>query len=608
MFQSKIEAYFFALHCLQNLVNGEAVSDVGRKGIEDIRIAIENHEQDPLKISRLLMSISKQLANHQNKKSLIVAAIEIGHAEYRASLYEKFLNPLGRRFESEIPIQMLLKPTPSMMQSVGFMSMQLIMAIQQVNEQDPEYGLSGPTGGFFLTSLKQCPIGFGAFDEVPDINHIVKILRENKPQMLKEIMHIHFKFALCTFRHFNFTGIAPQRPPIGKMLEIVKSLGFRSDPSIFFIRLSEDRNSYISDDLMYSNRFYHDRGRLGELVINSVDDYKLYMGLMREDDGWLNKGFPMSTPGWAPDVKLQAANLNSPYTRDLIENDAIYVSGPSGMLALFLGQMECLANFESLAEKQYYLAAITAYMVAGGFHSLHELLGPAEYFLGLVPDYLVSVPIDDCLAAPPNFHQFYAQLIQNDANFAEVYESGWLNLQAFFAESYLSRVGLTSPPLNLRKPALDAINIYLMNRDANVLGFFRSRGRQRAETVYALLLQTESPLEHLTIIYALLIGKRGKHLRTSLLIGLRFSEKEEAIDFIRTEINLLLNGAANAEKQETQVVDSIISELARYLDQAYKFKQNSVYPPLLTVLKKCSTDAFPSSSASAASSSSQFGL
>ena len=87
--------------------------------------------------------------------------------------------------------------------------------------------------------------------------------------------------------------------------------------------------------------------------------------------------------------------------------------------------MECFVNLSSVEKKQSYLAAIAAYIVAGGFHSLHEIVAPAEYALGLVPGYNVSVPTQAQQALPPNFHQFYSQLMEHDPDFKLVYEEGW---------------------------------------------------------------------------------------------------------------------------------------------------------------------------------------
>lgn len=78
------------------------------------------------------------------------------------------------------------------------------------------------------------------------------------------------------------------------------------------------------------------------------------------------KDFPSLPFKWVADCKNQTPDLGSQYFKDEIENNAIYVAGPSGMTSLLLGQMETLANLENEDLKKNYLTAIAIYIVAEG--------------------------------------------------------------------------------------------------------------------------------------------------------------------------------------------------------------------------------------------------
>ncbi len=60
---------------------------------------------------------------------------------------------------------------------------------------------------------------------------------------------------------------------------------------------------------------------------------------------------------------IACLDMNSRTVLDYLENDAIYVTGPSGMTSLLLGQMEVLGNFETVALKRHYLSAAIAMLL-----------------------------------------------------------------------------------------------------------------------------------------------------------------------------------------------------------------------------------------------------
>lgn len=432
MFKSKVEAYIYALSTLEALKPslGEHATKAIGVAIKQIRIAVENHEQNPKVVADILKNVAKlkQLESGSANKLHLLANI-IEKASYKQTRQEKFENPLGRRFESQMQVELLQNPTDEMMASVKIMSNQISDLIGKPNNSENHCEQNHLRQ--FLENLKHNAhyIGFGGLDKKPSIKEVKEILASNKPEDLSTIMFIHFKFAQIVFREISSTLKPPVRPPVGELLNIVKSLGFKKNPKEFFSTLNRERVGHISDTLFYGATLYKERGR-GQVDRTVLPTKR--MGLMRNSTGVYNEDMPEANQTWHPDVEYQEPNLKSPFVRDVVENDAVYVAGPSGMTSLFLGQMEVLANFETVAEKQAYLAAVSAYMIAGGFHSLHKVIGPAQHVLKLVPDYKVSVPKPNQTAEPPNYHAFYGMLEKNFPQYKQVRSQGWEKLISFF--------------------------------------------------------------------------------------------------------------------------------------------------------------------------------
>ncbi|WP_045105246.1 hypothetical protein [Legionella hackeliae] len=299
-------------------------------------------------------------------------------------------------------------------------------------------------------------IALGGYDnkDTPTVEGIKKTLMENNPEDLIQIMFIHFKFAQKIYRSVPIKT-APAREPVGKFADIVKEF-WRGDPKEFFTKgiangwEGQSLRSCVADAKMYNSRLYTAWGNRGrEGYMSSERTHQL--GLMLNSQREYEVGFPTHRSQWATDCKNQGANLSSPYVVDLIENHAVYVAGPSGMTSMFLGQMEVVANFENEELKKNYLAAVASYIVGGGFHSLHEVIGPAQYTLNLVPDYNVSVPENGKLALPPNYNQFFKQQAAIDPEFSARREAAWQRYLTYFNDSYAPKhiEGFAKTPLAL---------------------------------------------------------------------------------------------------------------------------------------------------------------
>ncbi|MAZ38957.1 MAG: hypothetical protein CMF49_02470 [Legionellales bacterium] len=98
-----------------------------------------------------------------------------------------------------------------------------------------------------------------------------------------------------------------------------------------------------------------------------------------------------------------------------------------------------------------FLAAIQAYIVAGGFHSIDEVLLPAHYCLGLLPGYYTDEP-KTLNPKAPNTSVFYSKLCEIDSNYQSILSSAW---QAFInfhlqRQTILSTVTQESCHLTMR--------------------------------------------------------------------------------------------------------------------------------------------------------------
>ncbi|WP_454785526.1 hypothetical protein [Legionella sp. WA2024007413] len=434
-FKSKSEAYFFALYNLMELEKNDSNARDAMKEmntIEEMKILIENHEQDPKKAATLLTTLAEKITNEEHQTLLRDIASTIEHSAYQQTLQEKYENPLARRFESEMQIALLKNPTDKMMESVNHVSQALLNVFEQIEHQG--YGDILDEFAENLTSGKE-QTGFGSQPVQINLDQVKQILQRNDPNDFNQIMFIQFLFAQKWMRKLPESILPPNRnAPTGKMLELVKEYNngeYRDNPQAFFQEFDGMKLKFISDIQIYGSELFRadpTRGREGGLP----NTFSSQMGLMRV--GQNQEGLDVDRSSWTPDSKYQEPNLDAPFTRDLIENDAIYAAGPSGMTSLFMGIMENYGNFTSVEAKQHYLSAVSAYMVSGGLHSLHEVLGPAQYALDLIPGYQVSPPSKDTVANPPNFHQFYQQQMNLDPQFASRYQEGWQKMMEAYAK------------------------------------------------------------------------------------------------------------------------------------------------------------------------------
>jgi hypothetical protein len=433
VFHSRPEAYTYAIWLLSKFEQRYPELKAIPACIERVRVAFENHEQNVSGVCDFIRKANLPL-NDGDTGLLNTLIADISNRKFEQNSKQKFENPLGRRAESELAIQWLLNPTPKMMEAVGRVSQEILKVITDLEKNDPDKLLDE-----LLDSLdiSEGPITCGGFQGVPNVARVKTVLQDNKRDMLAKIMHIHYKFAAKTVRQAPIQhGV--EREPVGKLAEIIREIWKNRPLASFFkegINQDNDKGityrSYIANVKMYDSPLYtaeRGRGRFGPLKNKQSTQLGLMLTPVKDLEYLLS--------AWNPDCKCQDANLQSNYVLDLIENDTVYVSGPSGMTSLLLGQMEILANFENLELKQHYLAAVAGYVVGGGFHSLHEVIGPAQYALELVPGYSVVVPNPKDKAPPPNYNLFFAQQAAIDPEFNVRRELAWKRHLNSFEKNY----------------------------------------------------------------------------------------------------------------------------------------------------------------------------
>ncbi len=473
-FRSKIEAYSYTLLTLYRIREHMTLwhpepdplqmLDINRC-IRGLRKAIENHQQNPLVITRHVNKLAEQLSNPEHSTILKQIIKGIKSSDFQQTLEEKFENPLPRRLESELAISLLRNPTAAMMDAVGRLSSKLIEHMDSLNEQGKltKYLI------LFSVHAKFHRIFGGLM--LPYVVEIKRILTANNPRELLNIMFIHYVFAQGIIRKEPIL-CAPVRVPAGKLAEIIEDYYESIDAEEFFSHAISDNSfigeihrQFISDTVIYGSDLYtaidKKRGRLNHYIPKK---HTHHMGLMLPEQQHHEKNLPQLQTVWYPDCKSQIPDFASAYVTDSIQNDTVYVSGPSGMTSVLLGQMEMLCNFESEDLKKHYFTAIASYIVSGGYHSWHEVLGPAQYCLDLIPGYKVQVPSSEVLAKPPNYNQFFKQQSAIDPQFRKRRQTAWHNYLHYFNQTCLSQnieSNYQPIPDTLRKAIVADLDKYL---------------------------------------------------------------------------------------------------------------------------------------------------
>src|SRR3990167_3642794 len=340
-FTSYIEAYSYTLLQLNELktkykdfLKLTVALDIC---LDQVKFAVENHNNNASQlcqfIKTFLLAKSYQpdfplTSDDKEQLSYLIKVIE--SSPYRQIDIEKFENPLARRLESEWAITLIKNPTPAMMQAVEITSKFIIQCLNIPSEKIP-FLLD------FLISLgpkSSSPIRFGCFALTPCVKTVQTILAANKPSQFAEIMNIHYQFFWKIFRDLPIKRDVKNHV-VGKFSSIIRELCDKEE--VFFHDLlpqSRYHRGYISDvKFSHSNLYLAEDGTRGRNGPQIKEKYYHCSGLMLANQAQYEKDLPQYPVAWGPDCKTQSPNLNSQYVRDLNDYNAVYVAGPSGMMA-----------------------------------------------------------------------------------------------------------------------------------------------------------------------------------------------------------------------------------------------------------------------------------
>jgi hypothetical protein len=290
-------------------------------------------------------------------------------------------------------------------------------------------------------------------------------LKENSN--LERVMYIHFAFGVSTMKVLPLFG-APTHHPIGKFANEVNE---RYGNIRRFQRRMRDptekgfqARKFFSDEVIYNSPYYRyepAKGRSGKLDPHRVTqcygvlkDQKVISAISENCPGAII--YPKDHAAWTPDTVAQNADPQSIVVKSYAENEAAYVSGPSGTFSILTCLQSLLVNPSHIQDQQLYLQSMLAYIVGSGLHSIHEVLGPAEYLTQIIPGYHVDMPNSETKTRAPNFNQFYDQACRNDPELQAKLERAWEQINSI--ASYIHDAKLNV--VNHRKLFLKKLNHY----------------------------------------------------------------------------------------------------------------------------------------------------
>jgi hypothetical protein len=452
---TKPMAYAYAIAQLSILAQeiSEAVAIELNALIEKLKMAFENHEQDIRYLVSELKAIrekhAKVLMDSQIDKVEKVSYVMHQSDLLKPTLKEKFDNPFQRRFESEFAINLLFNPTRGMMASVGHIS-QRILACMAMNGENFQYIITQTAQG------TDVPERLGCYPGVLTEAVFKNILKENNKEDLATIMLIHYNFAFYaknlvtqSIRHVNFLPWG--NPPSGYFANFVQEKLRKyhvSDGGGYIDLLNNPQYQKkevpsLSDEHLSGSLLYRDKGRKGPRNFNVIHN-RLGLMLMEQDaEDFIKLAVDKKLLPWVPDLLAQKVDFDSPYVKNMLANDCVFVCGPSGLTSLLMANMEITGNLPDTLAKQCYLSAALGYIVAGGFHSMHEVLGPAHYGLQLIPGYHADPPVsqNNYSMKAPNYNVFFS-LFSHDKEFQQIRKKTWDNfISGFVAKSFRLNVG-----------------------------------------------------------------------------------------------------------------------------------------------------------------------
>jgi len=341
--------------------------------LNTIKQCITNHSAlDRAQLSQALLSAKEGLGQALYKE--LNCTLQISCRE-EVSLRAKWKNPFYRNFESQLMTNILLRPTAAMINCVPLISKKVIEILKN-NQLETKVEVSTEATGEqpsstgtpdtrelirdFLEKISlesTVPEAFGKIKKPnPSLEEVFLLLERNDPADLHQILQIHVTFARNLYRVLD-------------------------DP-----QSQEARVAFIDGKLRGSPFFKDWRMTRGREFFFDTSITSSKMGLMLREQA---SDLPelSESQKWCPDAICQEPFFDSPYVQEILANDLVYISGPSGMTTLFLGMAELLQSLPMTELKESYALCCSVYLVSGGLHSWHEALEVAHDLLGYFPEY-----------------------------------------------------------------------------------------------------------------------------------------------------------------------------------------------------------------------------
>jgi hypothetical protein len=447
VFSSRIEAYSFLIVYFEKSQNTSPSPQI-LAAVRYLKTCIQDHEQDVLKVSQQLQWFSEK-SSLSNDSTLKIILNGLRESRYGQSLMQRFSNPLGRRLETEWSKVFALAPTPKMMASIANLSALLLQTIRVAKKSYPAQCVEFlryfdlKVKGIYVHALIPKYVVANRLELVA--SEVERLLALNNPVDFMKIMMIHFSASLYFYRKAP-VNVTPLRPPVGELKNLIgkfyPALSQQGAEKKYFQTIGQvtegyELRAYISDKLICGSALYcaeRHRGRADVHMTPMTNQY----GLMLATQVQFLKGIPINREtAWIADVHYQFPLFNSQTVIDTIFNDAIYVSGYSGMVSLFLGQMEVVGNFDTVADKKLYHFCACIYIMFSGSHSLHEALAPASFLKLLPTQYVVSTPVAGQLGHPALYSVYFDSMASIDENFSANLHAAWQDYLQFFRTDYL---------------------------------------------------------------------------------------------------------------------------------------------------------------------------
>ncbi|STY29503.1 serine/threonine-protein kinase [Legionella wadsworthii] len=490
MYQINGEIYYDC--CLEaKLVLIDAISQAALeesikiKLIEEIQILIENHGDK----SELMSFIElNQLARI---KSILPVIENLARSPLNV-LPTKYMNthPLVGASESFLPPNLLLNPTSKMVETRGKVTDSIVKTLeyflandftasgQNLEQHFQKFAInmifesSNTYPGTFpldkvnkgLSIINQIILPIDSLNET-QLKHVIQMsidLLKDPIALHYQIMAIHAQFGYSLIKFIPIfkqdTLVTQNDNPVYKKIveEYTRkypTVGVTTFEDFLSLLNGWDENAkkarrFICDEMMYQSMLYtveshRGRGNPDQFVLTNK------LGVMRNSDSSYQNQLPRleAQLPWVDWTKCEFRE-DSKIVNSMTATETPFISSFSGTTSLLLNIMISSNALKTLEEQQIYLVNIMSYVSGVGFHSMHEILGPAAWCLNLIPRdlYPIEVPNTKLEYRAPLYHNYFQIIGRIDPEFMQVRNESNAAFLKWYREVYFPNLIMTSYP------------------------------------------------------------------------------------------------------------------------------------------------------------------